>query len=317
MNDAARPPAPPGTWRLLRLHGIDLLIRPSLLLMSAALVILFASRFGTTQGVDQYLLAAVFVFGLYVSVLLHEVAHVVVARAYGMPVPSVTLHLLGGETAIEGDSRAPGQEFWTAIVGPLTSLVVALAAWWTTGYMTAGSAETVMGAFAYVNALVGVLNLLPGLPLDGGRVFRAAIWAVSGSRSTGTTAAGWTGRALAVAALAVPLLLAAKYGTDRVLFDLVISVLVAAFLWAGASQALKSATWDRRIDNIRARDLVLLGTDVPPAAPPLPADLGGAELLSAMTAMPADYYRLVETDGSTLGLLDSRSVDEAYRKGTA
>jgi Zn-dependent protease len=117
-----------GTWRIARVVGVDVLIKPSLLVMGAALVVLFAPRWEDRGSTSPYVLAAVFVVSLYVSVLVHELAHVLVARAYRMQVASVTLHLLGGETLIEGESRTPGQELATSISGPLASLAIALAA---------------------------------------------------------------------------------------------------------------------------------------------------------------------------------------------
>ncbi len=303
-----------GTWRLGRVLGVDLLVRPSLLAMVAVLVVLFSSRFNTGSRVSPYILATLFVVGLYVSVLLHEIAHVVVAKSYRMRVPSITLHLLGGETAIQGDSRTPAQEFWTSIVGPLASLAVALAAWLSAG-VAQGTTSQILGAFAYVNGVVGLMNLLPALPLDGGHVFKAGVWAATGNKSTGTKAAAWAGRLLAILVLAAPFLWSSAYGSSRLTFDLVVALLIALFLWTGASQALRMNSQDERLDRLRARDLVLFVDDVRGHLPTLSADLFGADLIRAMAAEPSDTYRLIEDDGSTLGILAARSVEDAYRKG--
>jgi len=311
---------PQGTWRIGRFFGVDLLIKPSLLLMAAVLVLLFAPRFEDSTTTNPYLLAVFFVVALYISVLIHELAHVAVARAYRMQVPSVTLHLLGGETAIEGDSRTPAQEFWTSVVGPFASIAIAYVAWQATAVVPAGNTADVLRAVAYVNAVVGLMNLVPGLPLDGGRVFRAIIWVVSGSKAAGTTAAAWAGRLIAVVVVAIPFLWAYNNGTSRLAIDLVLAILISAFLWTGASQALNMASRDRRLDYLNARSLADINADInadiPGDAPALPADLSGADLLRAMAALPSDVYRLVESDGSTLGLLTAESVDEAYRKGS-
>ena len=102
-------PKPAGTWRLGRLGGVDLLIKPSIVLMGVVLVVLFTPRFDDRSDANPYALATAFVIALYVSVLVHELAHVFAARQFGMRVQSVTLHLLGGETLIEGESRTPWQ----------------------------------------------------------------------------------------------------------------------------------------------------------------------------------------------------------------
>ena len=227
----------------------------------------------------------------------------------------MTLHLLGGETAIEGDSRTPAQEFWTSVVGPFASIAIAYVAWQATAVVPAGNTADVLRAVAYVNAVVGLMNLVPGLPLDGGRVFRAIIWVVSGNKAAGTNAAAWAGRLIAVVVVAIPFLWAYNNGTSRLAIDLVLAILISAFLWTGASQALNMASRDRRLDHLNARSLADINADIPGDLPALPADLSGADLLRAMAALPSDIYRLVESDGSTLGLLTAESVDEAYRKG--
>lgn len=307
--------APPGTLRLGRFSGIDLLIRPSLLVMVAVLVYLFAPRFANDMGTNPYVLASLFVVALYVSVLVHEIAHVVVARRYRMPVASVTLHLLGGETAIEGESRKPSQEFWTSVVGPLASLAIGGAAWFVANGMDDGNARTVMGAIAAVNVLVGAINLVPGLPLDGGRVFRAIVWAATGREATGIKAAGWMGRIFAVIAVALPAFWLYQDNETASAADVALGLLVGWFLWTGASHALRGADRTARLNILNARRLADVGTEPPADAPSLSADLGGVALLRAMAATPSDVYRLTETDGRTYGQLRADRVDAAYREG--
>lgn len=311
--------APPGTLRLARLGGIDLLIRPSLLLMAAVLVYLFGPRFADNSviGTDNfaYVLAALFVLALYISVLVHEIAHVILARHYRMPVASVTLHLLGGETAIEGESRTPAQEFWTSVVGPLTSLAIGAVAWVVARELPDGNAHTVMGAVAAVNFLVGLINLVPGLPLDGGRVFRALVWAATGHEDDGIKAAGWAGRLFAVIAVALPAYWLVQGDNSATAADLALGLLIGWFLWTGASHALRGADRTSRLNTLHARRLADVGTEPPPDAPSLSADLAGVALLRAMAATPSDVYRLTETDGRTFGQLRADRVDAAYREG--
>ncbi len=301
----------PGTWRIGRVVGVDVLIKPSLLLMGAALVLLFAPRYENTSTVNPYLLAAVFVLALYVSVLVHEIAHVVAARAYRMRVDSVTLHLLGGETLIEGESRTPGQEMVTSIVGPLASFAIGFAALGVSGSMDDGTTSDIIWSIAFVNLIVAAFNMLPGLPLDGGRVFRAIIWKLTGREETGIRVAAWTGRIAAVAVLAVALL---RFSNDRAsTIDVIIGALVAWFLWAGATDALQTSGRSARINLLVAREIGFAGATPPPGAPHLPIDLRGPALLRAMAAQPAEAYALTEADGSVVGVLTSRAVDDAYR----
>ena len=141
---------------------------------------------------------------LYLSVLLHEASHALMARRLGFPVGSITLHFLGGMTSIEGEARKPRQEFLIAVVGPLTSLavgVVALGLWFIT---PDGLLLVAVEGLAGANLLVGLLNLVPGLPLDGGRVLKSLVWQVTGNVHRGTIVAGWAGRVTAVAAMLWP-----------------------------------------------------------------------------------------------------------------
>ena len=288
-----------------------MLIKPSLLLMGVALVLLFAPRWEDRSDTSPYLLATVFVVALYVSVLVHEIAHVLAARAYRMRVDSVTLHLLGGETVIEGESRTPVQELVTSIVGPLASLAIAAGAFAASDAMGFNTASDVVWSIAWVNLLVAGFNMLPGLPLDGGRVFRALVWQVTGREETGVRIAAWIGRVTAVAVVVVALL--TRGDTRDTTINLLIAALVAWFLWEGASDALRNAGRTARINLLVARDIGFAGATPPPGAPTLSVDLRGSDLLRAMAAHPAEAYALTRPDGSVFGVLTSRAVDDAYR----
>jgi len=311
VNSTPHPAAPAGTWRLGRIAGIDLLVRPSIVLMGAILVVLFAPRFDERSDSNPYALAAVFVIALYVSVFVHELAHVFVARRFGMRVQSVTLHLLGGETLIEGESRTPWQELAISIAGPITSLAIGIAARSLSGSMD-GTASDILWSVGYVNILVAIFNMLPGLPLDGGRVFRAIIWQVTGREETGVRIAAWIGRAAAIGIVAFALL--NRDDGNQVAANLAIALFVAWFLWQGAGDALGHAGRSSRINRLVARTVVDTHQP-PPDAPRLDANLHGAELLRAMAAHPADVYALTEPDGSVIGSLSARAVDDAYRAG--
>lgn len=307
--DAGSPPA--GTWRIGRIAGVDLLARPSLLVMGVILVVLFAPRYEDQTQTSPYIVAAVFVVALYASILLHEIAHVLAARGFGMHVPSVTLHLLGGETAIEGASRTPWQELATAIVGPIVSLAIGLAAGQAAGGLEPGVLHDVVWSVAWVNIVVAIFNMLPGLPLDGGRVFKAVVWQLTGNEQTGTRFAAWIGRAAAVALVIVTLVFA-DFDGGRGTFDLVIGLIIAWFLWEGAGHALKQSEHSARLSRLAVRKLVEPGV-APDGAPRLPVDIGGEVLVRAMAARPAETYAVIERDGSVIGVLRSARVDEAWR----
>ena len=124
----------------------------------------------------------------FVSVLLHELAHSLVARMRGLPVKNITLFIFGGVSNIEREPKSPGVEFQMTFVGPLTSLLIGGVAYLLWRFVGDGTSPltAILGYLAFANILVGFFNLIPCFPLDGGRVLRSIIWMVSGSLQTAT-----------------------------------------------------------------------------------------------------------------------------------
>jgi Zn-dependent protease len=299
-------------WRIARIAGADILVRPSLLLMGVILVIVFAPQFESLgAGPNPYLTAVVFVLSLYISVFLHELAHLAVARWFGMRVPSVELHLLGGETHIEGDSRHPWQELATSVVGPIASLVIGIAALWG-AQASDGATQSVLWSVGFINVLIAIFNMLPGLPLDGGRVLRALIWALTGSEAKGVRIAGWIGRLAALALVAIAV--AMVFGEDTFAIGRALLLLaVALFLWQGASYALKQGVLLARLGALTAHEL--MREEQPPAgAVPIAVGLAGRDLLVAMAENPSNAYALIDDRGTVVGTLFASTVDRAYRE---
>lgn len=252
------PPRPPGTFRIGTIAGSDVLVSSSWFLVAVMIAVVMGPRIEQVQpglGPLRFVAGLVFAVVLYGSVLLHEASHAVAARRYGLGVTSITLHFLGGMTAIEGEARRPREEFWIAVVGPITSIAVGLAALASLLVLPGGLIGLVVEGLAGANLLVGVLNLVPGLPLDGGRVLKSAVWRISGDVHAGTIAAAWGGRATAVAALVWPTLQGPLLGTQPDVLDYVLSFVIAAFLWSGASMALTNARVRRRLPALHARAL--------------------------------------------------------------
>src|SRR4051794_21897149 len=187
MSDdrASRGPArrPPGTLKVGSIAGSDVLISRSWFLVAALIAVMVAPAVDSAEpglGSLKYVAGLMLAVLLYLSVLVHEASHALVAKRYGLPVSAITLHFLGGMTSIDGEPASPRQEFWISVVGPLSSLAVAAVALAATLVAPGGLIGLAIAGVAYTNLLVGVINLVPGLPLDGGRVLKAAVWQLSG-----------------------------------------------------------------------------------------------------------------------------------------
>jgi len=274
------------------------------LIVAALIAVTMAPRIDAVApdlGGLVYVAGLAFAMLLYLSVLLHEASHAVMAQAFGMTVVSVTLHFLGGVTEIEGEAETPRREFWIAVVGPLTSAAVGVAAWAVTFVTGPGLVEFALEGLAVANVAVAVLNLVPGLPLDGGKVLRAAVWAVSGRPHLATTVAGWAGRAVAALVLAYPLLMPALFDIQPNIIDFVLAGVIALFLWTGSSQALMSARIRQRLPQLHARTLARRALAVP-------QDVPLAEAVRRARESQAGSLVVLGRDGEPVGVVNEQAV---------
>lgn len=132
---------------------------------------------------------------LFVSVLIHELGHAVVAKRYGIPVPRITLFLFGGVSQIATEPKSAISEFWISIIGPLVSLALAALFWESEPFLVASPELFALAKYlAFLNLILAVFNLIPGFPLDGGRVLRAILWRFTGKQQRATAIAATTGR---------------------------------------------------------------------------------------------------------------------------
>ncbi len=304
QREAPRPPRPPGTFRIGSVAGSDVLVSSSWFVVAALIAFVMApavERVSPGLGGWKYVAGFLFAVILYLSVLLHEASHAVMAKRYGFPVTSITLHFLGGMTAIEGESRRPREEFMIAVVGPLTSLAVGGVAVGLSFVTPDGLLLMAVQGLAGANLLVGVLNLVPGLPLDGGRVLRSGIWKLTGSMHTGTIVAGWGGRITAVAVLAYPLALEPLLDRPADIIDFVLAAVISLFLWSGATAAMASARMRRKLPGLVARDLARRTITVPD-------DLPLAEAVRRAREAEAGSIVTVTSAGRPVGLVNESAV---------
>lgn len=194
-----------GTFQVARIAGISIRVHLSWLLILALVSWtlssgVFPSRYENWSEAAYWIVGVVAAVLLFVTVLIHELAHAVVARRKGIEVPSITLFIFGGVSNLGRQPKTAGEEAAIAIAGPLASFAIAGVALGVA--LIGGASEKVEGIFTYlatVNLILGVFNLLPGFPLDGGRVLRAIAWKRSGSFRRATRTAAEVGKVFAYA----------------------------------------------------------------------------------------------------------------------
>ena len=185
-------------FRIGRLFGIDIAIHPSWIIIFALMTFSLAESWFPVEGwstATTWTVALAAALLLFVSVLVHELAHSLVARAQGIPVRSITLFLLGGVSTIESESTSPGREALMAGAGPASSLAIGAAcSALAIVVQTPSIAHAILVYLGYVNVLLAIFNMLPGSPLDGSRVLRSVLWALTHDPVKATRWAARTGQ---------------------------------------------------------------------------------------------------------------------------
>ena len=194
----------PGSFRIFRIAGIDINIHISWLIILVFLTFSLATgwfpiTYPGSSTATYYLLGFIASILLFVSVLLHELAHSFVARSRGLQVKSIVLFIFGGVSNIEQEPQTPGIEFSMAFVGPLVSLLIGVVCY---GLLllvrgTHSLLVPILSYLALMNIILGIFNLIPGFPLDGGRVLRSIIWKATGNFQTATNITTFVGQAFA------------------------------------------------------------------------------------------------------------------------
>lgn len=290
---------------IARPFGVPVDVTPTWFLVAALITYGFApavERAVPGIGDWRYAVSLAFALLLYLSVLVHELSHTVVALRAGLPVRRISLHLLGGVSEIERPAATPGREAGIAVAGPLVSLLLAGVGYAVAEVLEPDTVGRLLARALFVsNLVVGAFNLLPGLPLDGGRVLSAAVWRATGRRHTGTVVAAWLGRGLAVVVMLLPVLVLGYTGGRLDVVDVIWGALLGAFIWVGASQALQQADVQARLPGLSARRLTR-------RAIPVPADLPLAEALRRAHEAGAQALVVVSTGGDPVGLVVEAAV---------
>jgi Zn-dependent protease len=285
-----------------RLFGIPVHVSGYWFLLAGVFVLLYARNLDDQQaGPARYAVAAAFIVLLYACVLIHELGHAIVARAFGLPVRRITLSPLVGNTEIEREPPRPLPAFCVAAAGPVLTALLGYASLELTRVIPWGSDSwIVLRQLMFANFVVAVFNFLPGLPLDGGLMLRADIWKLTGKPAVATIAAAWAGRILAIALLvAIPLEMGSTIGGN--VWSMAWVAVIAAFMWTGASQAIRATKLRQRLPELQARKLARRAISVP-ASTPL------AEAIRQADESRARAVVVVDHDSKPIAILNEAAV---------
>ena len=312
-------------FRLGRVFGIDIRLDWSwvfiFVLMTWNLSVVFSQWHPGWSAFGQLAMAIVASLLFFGCILTHELAHSVVASRFGLRVRSITLFLFGGVSNIEHEPPSAKVEFWTAIVGPVTSVFLGVGFLLLAGLTTAGSmtdAESARRSMAQlgpittllawlgpINLVIGLFNLVPAFPLDGGRVLRSILWGLSGDLRAATRRASAVGQSIGW--LFIVAGIAMTFGVPVPLFGTGFAAglwlaFIGWFVRSGASQAYQRLAIDDALAGHTVEELMRPGGPVIPPELPLSALVHDYLVRSDERALP------VVVDGQLRGLISLADV---------
>ncbi|MEU5582196.1 site-2 protease family protein [Streptomyces huasconensis] len=305
---------PGGGLLMGRPFGVPVYVAPSWFLVAALITWVFGGQLDRVLpelGGARYLVSLFFAVAFYASVLVHELAHTIAALRFKLPVRRIQLQFFGGVSEIEKETETPGREFVLAFVGPLLSLVLAGVFYAGMRVVEPGTVPGVLLAGLMIsNLIVAAFNLLPGLPLDGGRMLRAVVWKITGKPMSGTVAAAWVGRALAISVLiGLPLLNQSgalggepqDIGGMTTVTDALLAAILAAIIWTGAGNSLRMARLREHLPELRARTLTR-------RAVPVESHTPLSEALRRANDAGARALVIVDADGDPMAVVREAAI---------
>jgi Zn-dependent protease len=254
-------------WRIGRVAGIELAIHPSWLVIAflvtySLAVGAFPSQYPGWPTSQYWVVAGATAALFFGSVLAHELSHALVARRFGLKVEGITLFIFGGVTTIDSDSRTPREEALIAIAGPATSIGIGLALLAIDVAVGQPQIGALVGWLGFINLALGAFNLIPGFPMDGGRVLRALLWRLRGDRRLATRNAAAVGRALPYLLIGFGVFIALQPGG---VFNGIWLALIGWFLSNAAESTAVQAGVERSLRGVKVRDAMV---DSPPEVSP-------------------------------------------------
>lgn len=305
-----------GSIQLGRVFGIRIGVDYSWFIILFLIIWNLSSYYdGVARGSDAFVLAVISALLFFLSIILHELGHAVVALRNGIPIEGIDLWMFGGVAKLGRDTDSPGVEFRVAIAGPLVTLAIALVCFGLGTAVSSGSdaldsaqfsdevtgaTTAVLGYLTSVNILLLVFNLIPAFPLDGGRIARAIAWKITGDRNRATRFAARLGRGGGY------LLIAAGVAVYAFTGDWVGGIWLAFIGWflAGAARSAEvQADFSGRIEHLRVADVM----DAEPVAIPADWTLADAEQQFFLRYGWA-WFPVIDSNGRLVGVVSREAV---------
>lgn len=261
------------SWTIGRIAGTPVNVRASALLLIVVFSALYYSQFAYYAASSSTAIAASVGLGLVLvlSVFLHEVAHVLVAKAFKVDAHEIGLTFFGGHAGFKKSFDRPWHSFLTSVAGPLTNVVLAIVLYQVSAAMSLTASNYVVYLLIHIaatmNLFLGIFNLLPGLPLDGGNAVSALVWQFTKKRATGVKVAARAGQVVCVLWLAYAVVWPLVRGQHISTFYIMWTLLIIVVLWTGARAALAQAAQLKALDSTNLSDVtspvVLVTADQP------------------------------------------------------
>ena len=251
-----------------------------------------------------WLMAIITAIVFFASLIAHELAHSLVSKAKGVPVRSITLFIFGGVAEISDEPKNPGSEFWMAAAGPLTSLVIAII--FRLLYLIFGKHVTPFSAMAmwlsFINLTIAIFNLIPGFPLDGGRILRSIIWSITKNLKTATRAASIVGRVVAYLFILWGIWVIFSKGN---IFDGIWIAFIGWFLENAASSSYRQMALRETLQGVKVKDIMMSD------CAKLPKEMTIRELVDSYILQHSSHQCFpIKDNGSVIGIITLQTVKD-------
>jgi Zn-dependent protease/CBS domain-containing protein len=293
--------------RLFSIRGIEVGVHYSWLIIFALLTwslsgFVFPGLVPGLPAIEYWILGGLSTLLLFVSVLIHELAHSFMALARGLNAKSITLFIFGGVSNLGGEAKQPSTEFLVAIVGPLTSFALAGVSAAIMFVAPEPRIEAVAFYLTFINILLGGFNLIPGFPLDGGRVLRAVVWTITGSVRRATEFAATVGKIVAYLLFGFGIFL--FLGNPPNIIGGIWMAAIAWFLHNAASGSVQQLVFETRLRRVRAADIARRDETT------VPAELTVAELIEGYVLPRNRRAMPVAHEGRLVGMVTVSDIQK-------